>query len=195
MLMRMGVLALVTLSVLAGCSTNRNKAEKIETKIEKEAAVSGDTKVGVKDGNAVVQKKVVMNEELRRLQNDTYELEDRVYGNRKFGSLGLYGVLRDCRAELADKRNGGNGKLKWTESMERVSDKEDEFKVGIDENEQLVGVSEEMLADRIDRFKGYKTLLNKREDEYEEKVAICKNELKNQKVDGGAAASAESASN
>ncbi len=140
--------------------------------------VSGDTAVGVKDGNMVVQKKVIMNEELRKLQYEVYELEDRVYGNRKYGSLGLYGVLRDCRLQISDTKNGGDGKLKWTEPIDRVTDKEEDFKIGLDEEKKLVGVSEEFLADRIKRFKTYKTLLNSREDEYEEKLAICKADLK-----------------
>jgi hypothetical protein len=166
---------------LTACSHNPNKAEKIDTKMEKDTEISGDTRVGVKEGNMVVQRKVMMNEELRRLQNEVYELEDRVYGNRKYGSLGLYGVLKDCRTQLADRDNGGDGKLKWTEPMDRVTDKEDEFKVGLDEKDRLVGVSEEMLKDRIERFRNYKQVLQKREDEYEDKVAICQNGMKSKK--------------
>lgn len=161
----------------SACSS-KHKAERIETEIKSADAVSGDTAVGVKDGNMVVQRKVQMNEELRRLQYEVYELEDRVYGNRKYGSMGLYGVLRDCRLQLSDPKNGGDGKLKWTEPIDRITDKEDEFKMGLDEKEKLVGVSEEYLKDRIDRFRGYKSTLQKRQDEYEEKVTICKAELK-----------------
>ena len=181
------VLPLIALAgLLAACSHNPNKAEKIDTKIEKSDMVSGDTAVGVKEGNMVVQKKVAMNEELRVLQNDVYELEDRVYGNRKYGSLGLYGVLKDCRMQLADKDNGGSGKLMFTEPIDRVTDKDDDFKMGLDEKDKLVGVSEEMLMDRISRFRGYRSTLQKRQDEYEEKVAICKNELKAKKADKNA---------
>jgi hypothetical protein len=170
---------LITLQLLfTACASNPNKAKEIETQMENAAQISGDTQLGVKDGNMVVQKKVLMNEELRKIQYEVYELEDRVYGNRKYGSLGLYGVLRDCRAQLSDPKNGGDGKLKWTEPIDRVTDKEDEFKIGLDEEQKLVGVSEEFLADRIKRFKGYKSILMKREDEYEEKVSICKTELK-----------------
>ena len=129
----------------------------------------------------IVQRKVMMNEELRRLQNEVYELEDHVYGNRKYGSLGLYGVLRDCRTQVSDSTNGGSGKLSWTEPMDRVTDKEEEMKIGIDDKAKLVGVSEEMLKDRIERFRNYKVVLQKREDEYDDKLAICKNELKNLK--------------
>lgn len=168
--------------LLSACSSNPHKAEKVETKIENDDQISGDTKVGVKDGNMVVQRKVQMNEEVRRLQYEVYELEDRVYGNRKYGSLGLYGVLRDCRMQLSDPKNGGDGKLKWTEPIDRVTDKEEEFKIGLDEKDKLVGVSEEFLKDRIERFRGYKGVLTKRQDEYEEKVQICKAELKAQQA-------------
>lgn len=182
-LIRVMLPAFALVALFTGCSHNPNKAEKIDTKIEKSDRVSGDTAVGVKEGNMIVQKKVAMNEELRSLQNDVYELEDRVYGNRKYGSLGLYGVLKDCRVQLADKANGGSGKLMFTEPIDRITDKDEDFKVGLDEKEKLVGVSEEMLLDRIGRFRGYKTTLQKRQDEYEEKVAICKNDVKAKKAE------------
>ncbi len=169
-------------AVSVGCSSNPYKAEKIVTAIDKKAEVTVDTQVGVKDGNAIVQKKVMMGEELRRLQNEVYSLEDRVYGNRQYGSLGLYGVLRSCRSDLADKKNGGDGKLIWTEPVDRVTSKEDEFNFGLDEQEKLVGVKEEFLKDRIERFRGYRNVLEKRQDEYETKVEICQTELKSKRV-------------
>lgn len=167
-----GLLSGVLLGAMA-CSSNPNKAKDIETKMDNESSVSGNTTMGVKDGNLVVQKKVKMNEELRRLQNEVYGLEDRVYGNRKFGSNGLYGTLKSCRLKLVSKELGGDGKLMWTEPIDRVTDKEEDFNIGIDEKKKIVGVSEEFLNDRIKRFKGYKKTLQKRQDEYEEKVEIC----------------------
>jgi SMC interacting uncharacterized protein involved in chromosome segregation len=175
----------LAVGILGACAGNPNKAEKIATELERRSEMPGDEAVGVKDGNMIVQRKVQMNEELRRIQYEVYELEDHVYGNRKFGSLGLYGVLRDCRMQLSDRKNGGDGKLKWTEPLERVTDKEDDLKLGVDEKEHLVGVTEEFLKDRITRFHGYKQILERRQDEYDEKVAICKTELEShkQKVD------------
>ena len=177
------VLVLVATVTLSACASNPNKAEKIETKIDNKGVITGDTSVGVKNGDMVVQRKVLMSEELRRLQYEVYELEDHVYGNRKYGSLGLYGVLKDCRGQLAEKANGGDGKLLWTEPLDRVTDKEEDFKLGLDEKSQLVGVSEEFLKDRIERFRNYKMILQKRQDEYDDKVAICKNELKSRRAD------------
>ena len=171
----------LSLSILAACSSNPHKADKVETKIDNKAEITGDTTVGVKEGNMVVQRKVEMNEEVRRLQNEVFELEDRVYGNRKYGSLGLYGVLRQCKIDLSDPKNGGDGKVKWTEPIDRITDKEDEWKIGLDEKNKLIGLSEEFLKDRIERFRGYKKILMQRQDEYEEKVQICKTEIKSQK--------------
>jgi hypothetical protein len=171
---------------LAACAHNPNKAEKIDTAMDKSSAVNGEEAVGVKDGNMVVQRKVLMSEELRKLQYEVYELEDHVYGNRKFGSKGLYGVLRDCRQNVVDKRNGGDGKLMWTEPLDRVTDKEDDFKIGIDEKDKIVGVSEEYLKDRIERFRGYKQVLQKRQDDFDEKIQICQADLRSKKFDSEA---------
>lgn len=176
------VVTSLSLALLAtGCAGNPNKAEKVDTQIEHNAPVNSETQVGVKDGNLIVQKKVLMHEEVRRLQNEVYSLEDRVYGNRQYGSLGLYGVLRQCRAEIADKKNGGDGKLIWTEPVDRVTANEDEYKIGIDEKDKIVGLKEEYLKDRIERFRGYRNVLEKRQDEYETKVEICQAELKSKK--------------
>lgn len=179
--MKLLMAAVLALGMTACAS--KHKAKDIETKMEKTSSVSGDTELGVKGGNMVVQKKVMMNEELRRLQNEVYSLEDRVYGNRKYGSDGLYGALKKCRAKVSSKQLGGTGKLKWTEPIERVTDKEDEFRIGLDEKAKIVGVSEEFLKDRIDRFRGYKTVLVKREDEYTDKLEICDAELASRVAD------------
>lgn len=175
------VLVLMSALAIVSCRSNPHKAEKIETKIEKGETISGEEKVGVKDGNMVVQKKVAMNEELRRLQYEVFELEDRVYGNRKYGSKGLYGALKSCREEIVSKKWGGDGKLMWTEPVDRVTDKEDDFNVGVDEQDKIVGVSEEFLKDRLTRFRKYRQTLQKRQDEYEEKLEICDADLKAKK--------------
>lgn len=175
------IMIIVGLLFLAACSSNPHKAEKIDAEVEKEQSLTPEQKIGVKDGNMIFQKKVNMAEELRRLQIDVYSLEDRVYGNRKFGSMGLYGVLKNCRKDITDPKNGGNGKLKWTEPIDRVTDKEEEFKIGLDDKDKIIGVSEEFLKDRIERFRDYKRVLEKREDEYQEKVDICEAELNAQK--------------
>lgn len=174
------LLLTLSLSYLAACSS-KHKVQEIETQLENKETVVGQEQVGVKDGLMVVQKKVNMAEELRRIQYDTYGLEDRIYGNPKYGSLGLYGVLRRCKNDLSDKALGGDGKVIWQEPLERVIKDEDNFNVGLDEEQRLVGVSEEYLKDRISRFKEYQKVLSSRRDEYEEKVLVCQSELKARK--------------
>lgn len=174
-------LSTLVCSGLVGCKSNPHKAKSIDTELEKSQELSKDEKIGVKDGNMIVQRKVAMNEELRKLQYEVYELEDRVYGNREYGSKGLYGALKVCREELVSKKMGGNGKLMWTEPSERVTQKEDEFNIGIDEQDKIVAVSEEFLKDRITRFKKYHQVLKGRQDEYEEKLEVCDADLKAKK--------------
>ncbi|HAG90292.1 MAG TPA: hypothetical protein DCL41_00370 [Bdellovibrionales bacterium] len=166
--------------IFMGCATNKHKAKEIETEMDKGQKLGEET-VGVKDGNMVIQKKLEMNEALRRLQNEVYELEDRVYGNRKYGSKGLYGALKDCKAEAVSRALGGDGKLRWTEPVDRVTEKEDEWNIGYDEKDKLVAVSEEFLVDRIERFKKYRQTLMKRQDEYEDKLEVCDAEVKAKK--------------
>jgi hypothetical protein len=178
-------LAFIVLGLATACASNPHKAKKVDTKIENGQAVSEGEQVGVKDGNMVVQKKVAMNEELRKLQYEVFEMEDRVYGNRKFGSKGLYGALKSCREELVSKKWGGNGKLMWTGPADRVTEKESEFNIGMDEQDKIVGVSEEFLKDRIARFMKYRQTLSKRQDEYEEKLEICDADLKAKKENAG----------
>lgn len=169
--------------VVIGCSSSPHKAKELDTRMDKSEKVSGDTKVGVKDDKMVVQRKVRMNEELRLLQNEVYGLEDKVYGNRKYGSQGLYGNLKTCRRKLTSRKFGGDGKLRWTEPIDRVTDKEERFDIGLDERGKLVGVKEEFLLDRIARFRDYKRVLMKREDEYKEKLEICDAALESRKYD------------
>lgn len=181
--MRKLLIVLSSLTLMNGaCSSNPHKAEKVETVMKSEGEVAGET-VGVKNGEMIVQKKVMMSEELRRMQNEVFELEDHVYGNTRLGSKGLYGVLKDCRLQLTDRRMGGTGKLMWTEPIERLTDKEEPMKMGIDEKENLVGVSEEYLKDRIKRFQEYKRVYLKREEEYQTKVDVCKADVRARKSD------------
>nr|BFD62072.1 hypothetical protein BdHM001_07530 [Bdellovibrio sp. HM001]BFD68061.1 hypothetical protein HAGR004_30830 [Bdellovibrio sp. HAGR004] len=178
--MRSIVFAFVALS-LVGCAS-QHKAKDVDTKVDMSAPVRGDSVVGVKDGDMVYQRKVAMNEELRRLELDVYNLEANVFGGPRYlDNRGLYGVLRDCRVQLGDIKNGGDGKVRWTESREYVTPDEDFSSIGVEDKKRIVGVSEEFLKDRMNRFRGYKATLEKRQDEYETKVKVCQMELTAQK--------------
>lgn len=170
--------------LVVGCSHNPNKAEKIDTTLDQSGKVTGSEKVGLnKDGEMVVEDKVQIAEKLRDMQNDVYSLEDKVYGTRKLGTLGMYGELKSCKRKLASKQYGGTGSMVWTEPLDRVTDKEEDLQIGLDEEKDLVGVSKEFLKDRLKRFEGYKQILQKRSDEFQEKIDDCKNQLSQKEID------------
>lgn len=179
------VVALILVSVfLSACKSNPNKAEQLQTQLDGAASVSGTQVVGLKKGEMMVMDKAAMSEKLRDLQNTVYGLEDKVYGTRKLNTLGLYGDLKSCRRKLNSRQFGGSGNMVWTEPMDRVTDKEEELKIGLNEKNELTGVSEEYLRDRVMRFQGYKTILQKRSDEFESQINECKTQLAAKEMDG-----------
>lgn len=180
--MRFSILAAVSLLSLFGCK-NPNKAENLQTNLDQQAVVTGSQSVGVKKGEMVVLDKTAMTEKLRDLQNSVYGLEDKVYGTRKLNTLGLYGDLKSCQRRLASRQYGGSGTLVWTEPLDRVTDKEEEFKAGVDEKKDLVSVSEEYLRDRLMRFQGYKNILQKRSDDFQSQIETCKSQLAAKEMD------------
>lgn len=181
--MKHNLFLIVAVFTLASCRTRPHKAEQLDTKMDQAATVSGQQQVGVKNGDMVVMDKIQMSEKLRDLQNAVYALEDRVYGTRKLGTLGLYGELKACKRKQASRQLGGSGTLVWSEPLDRVTDKEDEMKIGLDEKKDLVGVSEEFLKDRFQRFQGYKTILQKRADDYQHQIESCKAEVATREMD------------
>ncbi|MGZ3803026.1 MAG: hypothetical protein ACXVB4_02365 [Pseudobdellovibrionaceae bacterium] len=164
--------------LLCACASP-NKARDLDTKIDLSTPVAGGGVIGLKDGDMIYQHKVMMNEELRTLELEVYNLEAKVYGGpRYYDNRGLYGVLKDCRAELSEVKNGGDGKLLWTEKREYVTSDEDPKSIGLEDKKKIIGVSEEFLKDRLERFKGYRTVLMARQEEYETKIKVCDLELK-----------------
>lgn len=164
-LLTMGALALL----LAACSSP-HKVKKLDTEMTHTQDVVGGEVVGVKDGKAVVQQKVLMGEELRRLQIEAHQLEGRVYGGSKYlDQRGLYGALRDCYAGLARH----TGELTPMPEPRNYVIPDNTRVIGLDEGDVLVGVTEEYLKDRIDRYNRYRSILRERQDEYENRLALC----------------------
>ena len=171
--------------ILANCAS-KHKAQDVDTDIKNSAAVDSNSVIGVKDGNMVYQNKVLMNEELRKMEVEVYNLEAKVYGGPRYNdNRGLYGVLKDCRAEMSQSKNGGDGKLAWTEKREYVTPNKDFNQIGLEKKKDIVGLSEEYLKDRLDRFKTYRGTLESREEEYETKVKMCEVELADRKAKRG----------
>lgn len=179
--------SILLIAGLACSSKEKSHEEKSEVKevttvLENQQKIAGDDTMGVRDNKVVIQKKVLLAEELRRMENETYAMEYQVYGNREYGTKGLYGVYRDCKTDVNSPEFGGQGKVEPVEPPAPVVKEDPFFQFGKDEKGVLVGVSEEFLSERIERFKKYKTVLEKRLMEYETKVRICENDLKNAKA-------------
>lgn len=173
----------VVISLALAACANPHKAKDIDTKVDMTAPVNAGGVIGIKDGDMVYQRKVMMNEELRNLETEVYNLEAKVYGGPRYlDNSGLYGVLKDCRAKMSDTQNGGEGKLLWTEKREYVTAEDDLSKIGVEDKKKIIGLSEEYLKDRLERFKNYRQVLMSRQEEYETKVKVCDLELKSKQA-------------
>jgi hypothetical protein len=179
------IIALLAAGLLTSCTSSlekRNELQDKDTRLEKQQDVSGGDVIGVRDNKVRVQKKVQLAEELRLLENEVYGMENEVYGNRQYGTKGLYGVYTDCLEDVDSVELGGTGKLKPIEPPASVIKEDRDLEFVKDEKGDLVGISEEFLSERIDRFKKYREILGKRRLEYETKTKICQNDIKSAKA-------------
>jgi hypothetical protein len=166
------VLVLASMLLLAACATNPNKAVNLDTRVDNMTTMSQDSVIGVKGGNMVYQKKVILGEVLHNIQIEAYQAEATLYGGpRYYDNRGLIGALKECKEETSVL---SDGKIQWTEKRDYVIPEYESIKMGLDETGLLAGVTEEFLRDRIDRFREYKTNLNNRTDAMNEKIAECK---------------------
>ncbi len=179
--------ASTTMMVLA-CA-NPNKAQKIDTTGEKMKGIGDNTSVGLnKKGEMISRKKVEMADHLQQLQRKVYTLEEEVYGSDEFGNRGKWGVLKDCLKQAHSKEMGGDGKIHVMPERRQVTKKETQMKIGLDEQGNLVGISDEYLKDRIERFNGYQDILEKDKDFYDDKIQVCQAMIEEKKFDAKAVA-------
>lgn len=165
-------LLLPLLLLQSSCRSNPHKADVVETPVEKSDMVASDAKIGLnKEGEMVYQKKAILAEELRKLENDVYDLEDRVYGTRKYGTQGLYGKYSTC---LRKVETGDRGNLPKLEKIDRWSDKDENASLGLNQDStKLTSITEEKLRDRLGKFQEYRRVLQEREDQYNESIKNC----------------------
>lgn len=171
----MKMVLIVSILILSGCASNPHKAVELETKVERAEGAGTDAVIGIKDGNMIYQKKVLLGEELRTTTIAAREMEAKLYGGpRYYDNPGLIGVLKSCRAKLATEKAE---KLQWTEKREYVIPEGEDIKMGVDEKGTLTGVTEEFLKDRLERYRGYQKVLGQRIDEMDDKIAACNSEV------------------
>lgn len=166
---------LISLLFLSACSSNPHKAVDLDTKVDRAEGAGQDAVIGVKDGNMIYQKKVLLGEELRTSTIAARELEAKLYGGpRYYDNNGQIGVLKSCRAKLSSLTGE---KLQWTEKREYVIPDGEDLKMGIDEKGSLTGVTEEFLKDRLERYRGYQKILAQRSDDMDDKIAACNSQV------------------
>lgn len=174
----MRIIILVLPIAILACASNPHKAVELDTKVAYEAQVTSSAVIGVKNGDMIYQKKALMSEELRNLQITVYELEAKLYGGpRYYDNNGLIGALKICRAKLSLPENGGDGKLAWTEKRDYVVPEDEFTAIGMNEKKDLIGVQEEFLKDRLQRFLQYKQILQGRAEDLQSKIDVCSAEL------------------
>ena len=166
--------SLMSVGFLFSCSTNPNKVEKGESKLERVEDVGSNRVVGVNDkGEVVTKKKQALVDQLRDIQQEVYDLEIEIYGSEKLGRDGHYGALQKC----LDK----NKELKRLPEKNILTKSEDQFngKMVIDNKDKLVSIDEEFYLDRTKRFMGYRDSYELQKADYQEKLRICKHQEKN----------------
>lgn len=173
MIQKLSVLSLVIF--LAACSSNPHKISKVEESLENEKKIGDQGYVVGKNDQSefVVQKKVQIADYLKNLEKDVYALEHEIYGSRD-GNKGQRGVLEDCLVKANSLKLGGDGgyvqppeKAILTESEGTLS------RISLDDKEQVIGVSEEYLLDRVKKFEAYKKNYSTQREWYDRENRIC----------------------
>lgn len=166
--------------VLGACSSQ--KIKNIDTKLEN-ANTMREEQIGKNtDGQYVVQKKENLVEHLLDLQREVYSLEEGIYGNRKLGNKGLYGVLEDCRIKARAEKVGKKEMVeKIPKTILSVEESKITKKLGIDEEGTLVKLSEEDLQSRIQRFGKYKQTYQEQQEWFDTEIKACQVSLAGEK--------------
>jgi hypothetical protein len=164
------LILILSVVMLAACAS-KPKTETVDTNLDKKSDISSNEAVGMKKDQEelVYQKKSNILNDLTRLEEEVYQLQDDVYGTREYNSKGLFGQFLACRKKRAIK----------TGELSRIPDKspvieEDKVKLAIDQQTgKPIGYTEEGLEKRLARFKEYKNVLYDRKEEVESLIEKC----------------------
>lgn len=176
--MKQYLIAIPIIMTLTLSACTSDKVKDIHTDLNHQETSSKDTSVGVnKDGNMVVQKNVNLAKELRRLEQEMKESEDRVYGTRAYNTTGLDGQLKKCAATKTEKE----AKDLQVDPLERLGDTDHDLNLAEDREAgtdtktgNLIVQSEEKLSAKIKKITKYRSRLIEKEDEIRTKLAKCK---------------------
>jgi TolA-binding protein len=178
------VLTAISAITLIGCSSTPQGPGELEKTYN---TSTGDNReqVGVRDDKVVVQKRVYLEEQLWTLKSEVDDLQRTVYGKSRTDQGGLYAALKDCRVRLADPRLGATGKSEPMEKWQNVTAQDEQFFFKADKKNNLVGVSEEALDDRLQRYQKHQRLLTDQYDAFKDKLDSCEENYKTALVQHG----------
>ncbi len=170
---------LIALSALAltGCGSKEKKVSMDEPeKLEREYVNKTDARnetVGEKDGSIVIQKKMSLEEDMARVRDAINDAESSIYGSSRQDPGGMWLKLKECRKKVSDARLGGNGVPEAMEKWEKISATDPELKYRVEGKKKVVAVSEEQLEDRLGHMKNVKNILDRRYEEFKDKLDAC----------------------
>jgi hypothetical protein len=191
MKMKKFILTALVMSSMVACSSKSKKdepkplkAENVQTTLDKETQMTDDTSVGVnKDNNVVVQEKTQMAEYLLNLKYESYKEYEALYGIREYGSKGLAGQVDACHKKASLKKFGGDGTapklvarpetLKKEMQLEWKDFEAPDQKIGFDEKQALVAVTQEHLRNKVDKFQDYRKQLTDQRAQLEQALSDC----------------------
>lgn len=172
------------LVVGAGCSSKPEGPGDLDQKLNTQTNDSRE-QVGIRDEKVVIQKKVYLEEQLWALKSQVDELQRTLYGKSAQDPGGIWLGLKDCRKRIADPRIGGTGKPEPMEKWQNVTAQDEQFFYRADKNNNIVGVSEEALDERIQRYQKHQRLLSSEYDNLKDKLESCEENYQSALVQHG----------
>jgi hypothetical protein len=143
-------------------------------------------KVGVRDDKVVIQKRIYLEEQLWTLKSEVDDLQRVLYGASRQDPGGIWLGLRECRKRLADPRIGGTGKPEPMETWANITKQDEAFFYKVDKKtNSLVGVSEEALDERLQRYQTHKRVLSAKYEELKDKIDSCEDRYSSSLVQNG----------
>jgi hypothetical protein len=149
---------------------------------------TGETgeKVGVRDDKVVIQKRIYLEEQLWTLKSEVDDLQRAIFGASRQDPGGIWLGLRECRKRLSDPRIGGMGKPEPMETWTNITKQDEAFFYKVDKKtNSLVGVSEEALDERLQRYQTHKRVLSTKYDEMKDKIDSCEDRYHSALVQNG----------
>lgn len=143
-------------------------------------------KVGLRDDKVIIQKKIYLEEQLWGLKSEVDDLQRTLYGASRQDPGGVWLGLSDCRKRLADPRIGGTGKPEAMEPWVNITKKDESFFYKVDKKtNSLIGVSEEALDERIQRYHAHKRVLDQKYEDLKAKIDSCEDKYESTLVQNG----------